>query len=247
MFGNDSPFSKVSPKTSFFAGIGAMLALFFVVGFFVLLFMVMKDKKEAAVYPPAAAPAGPGAPPNITVEPVTDKDWVRGNPDAKIAVVEFSDLECPFCKTLHPTLQRLITEYPDDVKWAYRHFPLVALHSKAPKEAEAAECAGDQGGNDKFWAYIDRLYEVTPSNNGLDPAELPKIAVAVGLNEEKFNDCLSSGKFTAKVDNNVSQAVAAGGEGTPYSVILVDDQKIPISGAVPYENFKSFVDSVLKK
>ncbi len=247
MFGNESPFSKVSPKVSFFAGIGAMLAVFFVAGFFVLLYMVLRDKKpDAAAYVPSPTDQG-AAPRDIAVKPVSDEDWVRGRADARIALVEFSDLECPFCKTLHPTVKKLVADYPNDVKWVYRHFPLTALHSKAAKEAEAAECAGAAGGNDKFWAYIDRLYEVTPSNDGLDPAQLPLIAKYVGLDEAAFNDCLSSGKFTAKVNDHVAQAQAAGGEGTPYSVFLVDDQKIPISGAVPYENFKSFVDSVLKK
>lgn len=249
MFGNNGFFSKLSPKTSFFAGLGAMLAVFFVVGFFVLLGIVLKDRdKKTAAPAPATADSGaaPAAPAEINLQPISDDDWVRGQRDAKISVVEFSDLECPFCKSFHPTMQRLIKEYPNDVKWVWRHFPLTSLHPKAPKEAEAAECAGELGGNDGFWKYVDRLFEVTPSNNGLDPAELPKIATTVGLDESKFTACLDSGKYSQKVADQAQDAVAAGAQGTPYSVIVVGDEKIPVSGALPYEQIKSFVDSQLK-
>lgn len=249
MFSHDGFFSKFSSKSSFLAGIGLTLAIFFVVGFFVLLGIVLKDRKKEVVVNPTPTNTAPGqtAPANITVAPVTDKDWIRGNKNAKISVVEYSDLECPFCKTFHPTMQRLLQEYPNDVNWVWRHFPLVSLHSKASKEAEASECAGELGGQDKFWAYIDKVFAVTPSNNGLDLAQLPKLAKEIGLDEAKFTSCLDSGKYNAKIQEAVNAAVAAGGEGTPYSVILVGDQKVPVSGAVPYEQFKSFVDSELEK
>ena len=103
------------------------------------------------------------------VRQVTDSDHLRGDPKAKVKVVEFSDLECPFCKRFHVTMQQVIEEYDGKVAWIYRHFPLDSLHSKARKEAEASECAAELGGNDGFWAYIDKLFEITPSNNGLDP------------------------------------------------------------------------------
>ncbi len=189
-------------------------------------------------------PQGPSG--DIQIAAVTDKDWVRGNKKAKLAVIEFSDLECPFCKRFHPTMQQLLKEFPNDVKWVYRHFPLTSLHPKAPKEAEATECAGDLGGNDGFWKYTDRLFEITPSNNGLDAAQLPQIAQDVGLNRAKFEECLNSGKYAQKVQDHYNQAIAAQGTGTPYSVILTQDgQKIPVQGAVPYEQLKSAVQSAL--
>lgn len=251
MFGNNGFFSKLSPKNSFFLGIGAMLVLFFVIGFFVLLGIVLKDKNKAAAINPSVAAGTTQATvqddkqKEIQLPPVTDQDWIRGPRGAKITLVEYSDLECPFCKDFHATLRRLIKGYPNDAAWAYRHFPLTR-HPKAPKEAEAAECAGELGGNDKFWAFIDRLLAVTPSNNGLDLARLPQIAADVGLNRGKFEECLNSGRHAAKVQAQTSDALAAGGNGTPYTVILYDGQKIPINGLVPYEQLKSFMDSVLK-
>ncbi len=182
------------------------------------------------------------------VRPVTDADHIRGAANAPVTVVEYVDLECPFCKRFHPTLQQLIKEYPDDVRWVYRHFPLDAIHSKARKEAEATECAGELGGDDKFWAYVDRLFEVTPSNDGLDPAELSKIAEYVGLNRAQFESCLSSGKYAQHVADDLADAEAAGGRGTPHSVVLAPDgQKFPISGAQPYPAVKQVVDQALGK
>src|SRR3989344_5163887 len=156
------------------------------------------------------------------IKSITSQDHILGNPDASVKIVEFSDAECPFCKKFHGTMHQLIDEYgkTGEVAWVYRHFPLDQLHSKARKEAEATECAAELGGNDKFWNYLDRLFEITPSNNNLDPAELPRIAEYVGLDKSKFNECLSSGKHSQKVEERVQSAVTAGARGTPYTILV---------------------------
>jgi protein-disulfide isomerase len=182
------------------------------------------------------------------MKPVSKEDHIRGNPDAPVKIVEYSDTECPFCKRFHPTLQQVMDEYGKSgkVAWVYRHFPLDQLHSKARKESEATECAAELGGNDKFWAYLDRLMEVTPANNGLDPAELPKIAQYVGLDTAKFNECLSSGKYAKKIEEHVQNAVATGGNGTPWSIVVGSNgKKYPLSGAQPYTAVKQLIDSAL--
>lgn len=196
-----------------------------------------------------AAPAAQRPQPTIgAFRPVDEKtDHIRGAANAKVTVIEYSDTECPFCKRFHPTMQQLIKEFPNDVRWVYRHFPLDALHSKARKESEATECAGELGGNDKFWAYVDRLFEVTPSNDGLDPSELPKIAEFVGLNRAAFESCLSSGKYASHVADDLADAQAAGGNGTPYSIVLAaGGQKFPINGAQPYAQVKQVVEQALQ-
>ena len=189
------------------------------------------------------------------MQPITGDDYVRGNPKARVKIVEYSDLECPFCKTFHYTLKQVISNYGNDVAWVFRHAPLDQLHSKARKEAEALECAGDLGGNDKFWEYMDRLMELTPSNNGLDLAQLPQIAEYVGLNKSKFDSCLASGKFSKKVQSQLDNAVKSGFQGTPFSILVVDDVPIaPISGALPFtetlpggqKNLKQILDEALK-
>lgn len=177
---------------------------------------------------------------------VTAGDHIRGDINAPVKVVEYSDTECPFCKQFHNTMKQVVSTYGSQVAWIYRHFPLDSLHAKARNEAVALECAGDQGGNDKFWAYADRVYEVTPSNDGLDAAELPKIAQYVGLDVAKFNSCLTSGKFDKHIEDEVANATATGGQGTPWSIVVgKDGKKYPLSGAQPYPNVKQLVDKAL--
>lgn len=177
--------------------------------------------------------------------PISSKDHIRGNPNAPVKIVEYSDTECPFCKRFHGTMKEVMNEYGKDgkVAWVYRHFPLDQLHSKARKEAVALECANEQGGNDKFWAYADRLYEITPANNGLDPAELPKIAQYVGLDTAKFNTCLSGTKYDQHIEDEVQNAVVTGGNGTPWSIVVgKNGKKYPLSGAQPLSSVKKLID-----
>jgi protein-disulfide isomerase len=158
------------------------------------------------------------------VRPVSADDHIRGNPNAPVIVIEYSDTECPFCGRFHSTMKKIIDEYGKEgkVAWVYRHSPLDQLHSKSRKEAVAMECAGELGGNDKFWEYTDRIYEVTPANDGLDVAELPKIAAYVGLDVAKFNTCLASGKFDSKIQKDLDNAQATGGQGTPWSLAVLN-------------------------
>lgn len=184
------------------------------------------------------------------MKPVSEDDHIRGNPDASVKIVEYSDTECPFCKRFHPTMQQVMDEYGKSgkVAWVYRHFPLDQLHPKARKEAEATECAAELGGNDKFWSYLDRLMEVTPANNGLDPAELPKIAQYVGLDTAKFNECLSSGRYAKKIEEHVQNAVATGGNGTPWSIVVgKNGKKYPLNGAQPYASVKALIEQALQE
>ncbi|MCR4280473.1 MAG: DsbA family protein [Candidatus Komeilibacteria bacterium] len=242
----------LSPRMAFGLGAAGGVGLMFIIGFFILLIIMLGDGgiatgKKANVganVPTNTAPPADNGAEEIVLQPVTDEDWIKGDQKAPVTVVEFSDTECPFCQRFHDTMNQLLVDYDGKVNWVYRHFPLTSLHPKAPKEAEALECAGDQGGNEKFWAYTDLLYQTTPSNNGLDAAQLPVMAQQVGLDVEEFNDCLSSGKFAAKVSNHTQQAIDAGGRGTPYSVVISGDQQIPVSGAASLTQMKSLVDSL---
>ena len=190
----------------------------------------------------------------ITIEPVSAEDHILGNPKAPIMIVEFSDTECPFCKNFHQTMHKVIDTYgkTGKVAWVYRHFPIDGLHSKARKESEATECAAELGGNDGFWKYLDSLYKKTPSNNDLDMSLLPLIAEEIGLNKTDFEKCLGSGKYADKIERSVQDATTAGGQGTPYTVIITKYEKIPISeGAIPFSggpvNMKIIIDDLISK
>ncbi|MDO8429929.1 MAG: thioredoxin domain-containing protein [bacterium] len=181
------------------------------------------------------------------VKPVSKTDYIFGNPDAPVKLIEFSDSECPFCKQFHKTMQQIVKDYNGQVAWVYRQFPLDSLHSKARKEAEAIECAGELGGNDKFWSYLDKIFEVTPSNNGLDLSLLPEIAVQIGLDRNNFENCLNSGRQAANVESQYQDAVNSGGSGTPYTIVVAKNgQKMVINGAYPYQSAKQIIDVALK-
>ncbi|MBT4120975.1 MAG: thioredoxin domain-containing protein [Candidatus Magasanikbacteria bacterium] len=253
--------SKLSPKLTFVGGMMGGLLVMFAIGFFILLGIVMNGSSvDAENYEadlagnakPTQVAKAPTAPPSvgntkIALAEITSDDHIRGNVDAPITIVEFSDSECPFCKRFHDSMLEVMDGYGDQVRWVYKHAPLDSLHRKARKEAEAMECASELGGNDGFWKYADRLYEITPSNDGLNIAELPKIAEYVGLNVGKFENCLESGKYADKVQSDLNEATAAGLRGTPYSVIITEDgQTIPVSGAYPFGQLKAMIDPLLK-
>lgn len=185
------------------------------------------------------------------MRPIDANDHILGSPNAKVVIVEYSDTECPYCKMFHSTMLSIMQEYGDteEVAWVYRHLPIDALHPKAFKEAVALECAAALGGNSKFWEYTNRLYEITPSNNQLDPAELTDIAVAVGLASDKFNTCLDSGEFEPRVRADAENARQIGIAGTPHSIIVdvAKQEYHQLEGAYPYAQIKQVIDLILSQ
>ncbi|KKU50049.1 MAG: hypothetical protein A3F53_02605 [Candidatus Zambryskibacteria bacterium RIFCSPHIGHO2_12_FULL_48_10] len=185
----------------------------------------------------------------VEVPAVTAQDHYLGSRSAKVIIVEYSDTECPFCKVFHYTMKDIMNSYGNDVAWVFRQLPIPQLHSKAIKEAEATECAAELGGNQAFWNYLDELFRTTPSNDGLDPAELPRIAGTIGLDVPSFNTCLASGKYTEIIKSGVEESYKAGVPlATPYSIILDQDGKVKgtIKGAEPIESVKVKLDALLK-
>lgn len=183
----------------------------------------------------------------LSLDPIKDTEHIIGTSKAKVIIVEYSDTECPFCKVFHETMRKITSEYSTkDVSWVYRHFPL-PMHTKAPQEALATECAAKLGGNERFWQYINRIFELTPSNNGLDGAVLPQIAAEIGLDETAFATCLADTSMRTIVEKDAAGGTKAGVSGTPHSLIVVKDQVVGIiNGAQPYESVKAQIDEALK-
>jgi len=192
-----------------------------------------------------------GAAGNLTspekMKPISVDDHILGSLDAPVKIVEYTDLECPYCKNFQATLNQVISTYGDKVAIVFRHYPIPQLHPKALNEAQAAECAGKLGGNDKFWAFVEKVFEITPSNNGLDPAQLPKIASGIGLKTEDFNSCLSGDYGKDKIQNDTNDALNSGAEGTPYAIVINNKgQKAVIPGALPFEQVSAIITQALK-
>lgn len=163
-----------------------------------------------------------------------------------------------------------------DVAWVYRHWPIPQLHPKAGKEAEGAECAAEQGGSEMFWKFADAVFEATDSNNSLDigihntpsptpvgpdgkpyyaeraprsstdAGEMSDIAAGLGLDKAAFEQCLISGKYAERIAADVAEVGAAGGTGTPHSILIANGKQIAIEGAQSYDTVKRMIEEALK-
>lgn len=178
---------------------------------------------------------------------VKDNDHIRGDKNAPVKIIEYSDMECPFCKEFHYVLKKAFDEYDGKVAWVYRHFPIQERHPKALNEAIASECVAELGGNDKFWQFLDKFFDVSLSNNQTDLSVLPTIATSVGIDKDKFNECLGSGKYNEKINAEFQEALQTGGTGTPWSLLVTKDGRIfPINGYSDYNVLKQIIETALR-
>lgn len=255
---------NLPPKSAFWSGfVGGILAVM-AIGFVVTLPMALKgagfagggDGDVVAAKPAGGQVAGaqlpaaddPNNPPAGQVKPVSKADHIKGDfAKADVFLIEYSDMECPFCKRFHPTMEQVVQAYGTKVAWVYRHFPL-SFHANAQKEAEASECVAELGGNTAFWKFTDLIYERTTSGGtGFALADLPALARESGVNEAKFKSCLDSGKYAQKVQQDMTEGQQAGVTGTPGTVLLTRSGETRIiSGAQPFEQVKATLDQYVK-
>ena len=182
------------------------------------------------------------------VEVSTDDDAFVGPENAKVEIIEFSDFQCPFCRSFWSgTLSQIKSQYIDagkSVKFVYRDFPL-SFHPMAQKYAEAAECAGDQN---KYWEMHDKIFEEqnkfgTGTIGTLTIEDVKRWAKELSLNVSEFNQCLDSGKYAVEVKKDFEDGTKAGVSGTP--TFFVNGQTLV--GAQPFESFKQIIDEELEK
>ncbi len=184
-------------------------------------------------------PSGNSGQPTINMKTLADDDPVKGSENAPVTIIEFSDFQCPFCgRFFSQTLPLIESNYikTGKVKLIFRDFPL-GFHQYAQKSAEAAECADEQG---KFWEYHDKIFE---NQAALSSANLKQWASEIGLDTNKFNDCLDSGKMASEVKKDMSDGTAVGIRGTPGFII---NGKL-VSGAQPFSVFQQIIDAELAK
>jgi protein-disulfide isomerase len=171
----------------------------------------------------------------------------KGEPKATVALIEFSDYQCPFCgRYTKDTWPQIESEYVSTgkIKYVFRDMPL-EFHKNAFKAAEASHCAGEQG---KYWEMHALLFE---NQAALAPEQLGGYAKSLGLKEAAFQQCLDSGKFAAEIRKDMADASTAGITGTPSFLvgIVQPDGRVKIArklvGAKPYAEFKAAFDSLL--
>ena len=172
-------------------------------------------------------------PPRVQV--AFDPARVRGNPKAKVMIVEFSDFQCPYCGQVEGTLKSVLAKHPDTVALAFRDYPLSQIHPLAMGAAEASRCAGEQG---KFWEYHDLLFG---DQAGLDRNGLIAKAAKLQLDAKQFDACISSEKYKAQIQQDNQEGVRAGVNGTPGFFI----NGVFLNGAQPESAFEKAIQDQL--
>ena len=171
----------------------------------------------------------------------------KGQSNAPVTIVEFSDYQCPFCsRHVTQTLPQLVKNYVDTgkLRYVFRDLPIESIHPQAIKAAEAARCAGDQ---DKYWEMHDKIFA---NQKELQPAKLREYAKAVGVAEPAFDACMSEGKYAKAVARDVEQANTLGIRGTPTLIVGKSDgdkvkDAVMIRGAHPLSVFTAEIDKLL--
>lgn len=243
---SDGGLFQASPKFTFYFGLVSGIAVISLIGF-VLTFTMLGDGKVSTSNKNKNTGNVAGTTTNTTAQPsaaaptvadieIKDTDYIRGNKDAKVTLVEYSDFECPFCASVKPTIDQILDTYGDDVRLIYRHYPL-SFHPQAQKAAEASECAAEQ---DKFWEMHDKLFEQNEAGT-MSVASFKTAAGELGLDQADFDDCLDSGKYAQKVKDDMTEGTSYGVQGTPATFV----NGTLVSGAVPFAQFASVIDAAL--
>jgi protein-disulfide isomerase len=204
------------------------------------------SKLESKIGSVQQAPSQPSQPVKIS----SDNDPIRGDPNAPITIIEFSDFQCPFCARFHvQTLPLLLEEYIDagKVNLVYRDFPIQSIHPNALPAAVAAECANEQG---NYWEYHDTLFEKQSSWSRLDSnaaiSTFSQYATDIGLEQQQFDSCLGSGKYLEEVQGDLSDGRDYDITGTPGFFIGNEEIGfVKINGAQPFDSFQRIIDAQL--
>lgn len=208
---------------------------------------IQKELQEIKTLLRGRVAAPPPDPQNVVLS-VKD-DPFKGEKNAKVTLIEFSDYQCPFCaRHFRDTIPQLEREYVSTgkLKYIFRNFPIESIHPQAFKAHEAANCAAEQG---KYWEMHDRLFA---NQNALGLKDMPNHAQALKLDLPKFQQCLDSGKYAAKIRKDLADGQKAGVQGTPSFFVALTEPNDGIvkavrmiRGAQPYAAFRDAIESLL--
>lgn len=204
--------------------------------------------KQVAKQQPADAPAGEVTSVPADIATLRPTDHIRGNADADVVIIEYSDSDCPFCVRFHTTMQTIVDEYKGKVAWVYRYFPLDSLHPNATTEAVAMECVADLGGANAFNKYMDIVINVTLNADPKSNETLTTFATAQGIDAKLFQNCIKDTKASDRVQADALEAQKIGARGTPFSIAFNQKtgEQVIIPGAYPIEEVRKMIDGLLK-
>lgn len=212
---------------------GWLLVAVVIIGSFLMIIFASQNEKKDDPYNQPDSPT--------VLAPVTPNEWIKGNPQARVELVEYSDFQCPACKSRLPQVEEILKTYGDKIKFVYRHFPLKLNHKNAELASKSSEAAGLQG---KFWEMHDLLFQNQSGWQGLTNQEAKETFIAyakqLALDERKFVTDIDSQAVQAAVDEDYSSGLAAGINATP--TFFLDGSKI-----TPYtfEEFKSLIEDAI--
>ncbi len=221
----------------------------FILGMLTIKVVDLQDQVNSGKSASAAAPAGDNSLPSAIPTPAGPVNVgvghfpIKGNDNAKVTVIEFADLRCPFCEQWFQNVEpNLIKDYVNTgkVKFYFRSYAFLGPASTLA--ANAAECANEQG---KFWDFHDYMYKNQPDESDTSMYtvdNLTQIAGNLGMDTTQFNSCLSTKKYDKDVSKDLSEGSTAGVSGTPTTFV----NGIAIVGAVPYDQIKAAIDNALK-
>ena len=176
---------------------------------------------------------------------VQDGDRILGSKDADIVMIEYSDFECPFCQSFHPTAKQAVEEYKGKVAWVYRHYPLT-FHPRALPAANASECVANLAGNNAFWLFADKVF--ADQTKYLTDSGLADAAVSAGAKKADFEACFKEQKYTDAINKIMQGGSDAGITGTPGTFVINKKGEVwLVPGAVPYESLKATIEEALQK
>lgn len=170
---------------------------------------------------------------------VSGRDHLRGNRDAEVFLIEYSDFECPYCASFHETAQQVVDEYDGRVAWVYRHFPLDTIHPQSRLGANAVECATSLGGEDAFWSFTDAIFADLTILEDLEGT-----AAKMGID---ISSCLASKTYESVINSDYDGGLEAGVTGTPGNfVVNKKGEAWLIPGALPFSNLQEVIDEALQ-
>ena len=180
--------------------------------------------------------------------PFSEEDHKRGNKGASVTLIVYSDYECPFCADYYFIIRKILDEYKqslaasergkDEMRLAYRHYPIVAIHPESQRLAETSECVTELGGDDAFWQFSDIIF--TKSDKGKD---LSWVSTDLNINQSKFNKCVEDSRYKEKVERQYDDGLKAGVSATPTTFIIKDKTEVwLITGAYSYEDMKVIIE-----
>ncbi len=183
------------------------------------------------------------------IKTVDEKDYIKGNPNAPILLIEYSDYECPTCTEFYSSLKKVMNEFgaTGKIAWVYRQFPLSSTSPNSDKLSETALCVGEVGNNTAFWKYTDSVFTERQPDGLTDMTKLEEIVKGTGIDRDLFESCVRNGRNKKLLEKNKNEALEAGIKILPHTFIVIGNESRSIAGAVSYTTIRQTIKDLVDR